>query len=164
MRKVAIAIVVTLMLTGCAASSGGSSSAGSSFEFATLEDPGNGIVYVYRPAIKRFKHAGQWPAALVNGSSIGTLRYEGSLVSELPPGQHELRVTSASPDANGWQFHDRHTKFLIKAGETRYFRLIITFDPNEDKILSGPIEPLVFLQPVDADEARHEIYQTTRYN
>ncbi len=142
----------------------GSAAAADYFEPTPIATPGMAMVYVYRPAASnpgkkplRFKY----PEVLVDGQSVGFLRYKQYLAVEVDPGKREFLVTGLTKGAN-WEPRDRKYTLSVEAGESYFMRFRVEFDTARMSLGSFTGQYLIHLHPVDRTDAVYEIRHTKK--
>lgn len=83
---------------------------------------------VYRPRQRVHRKIDIYPDVLLDGTSLGGLRYNGFLVYPTAPADAELLITGQGKQASGWIFPDRSLSIRLKAGQTLYVRLIVHYE------------------------------------
>lgn len=135
------------------------------FTPTAASDPANTVLYVYRPAatspglMKPLKF--DYPDVQIDGRSIGVLKYDEYLVSELTPGAHKLTITGLTTIAKGWSERDIEHTIPANRGKQAFMKLQVEYDT--DQMTIGQLGPryTIKLIPVDADDAIYEIRNTT---
>ena len=122
-------------------------------------DTGSGLLIIYRP---RAPNPGsqplrnQYPEIQLDEQSIGLLRFNEMLRLEVPPGDHDLRVTGLTTAAR-WKQRDitRHVK--ITPGEKKFFRLNVLYNVDEIRLLKRGTKYNVSLVSVKENDAIYEL-------
>lgn len=133
------------------------------FDPTPIATAGNSMVYLYRPAASnpgKKPLVTSYPEILVDGDSMGMLKYNRYLALELPPGEHEFVATGLTPDAR-WEPEDRSYTLNTKAGERYFMRFRVEYNTDAMTIGSFRGQYLIHLHPVDESEAVYEIRHTS---
>lgn len=125
------------------------------YEPPTAKDPNNGLLVLYRPKQSWRAAAKRYPDVLMNGASIGTLKYNGFLLYEAPPGQHQLRITGLSKNANKWDFKDRDRAIRFEQGATRYVQVVVRFDDSSNSLGNPGMSHTLHVSSARAEDARY---------
>jgi hypothetical protein len=125
---------------------------------AKPKDPNNALVYIYRTKQDYRAKSRSWPAVFLNEIAVGSLKYDGYLVAEVPPGEHLLSATGLSKASRGWDFADKEMKFSVESGHVRFFQLTAKYDPASNTMLGGRMEFMVYLTPMDHEDAKYDMY------
>jgi hypothetical protein len=143
-----------IFLTACGA---GQSAKGPEmgYELPTAKDPNNGLLLVFRPKQAWRAAAKRYPEVLVDGVAIGSLKYNGYLVFEAPPGQHQLLITGLSNQANKWDFIDRDVPVSLKQGTTTYIQVVARFDDKSNTLGNPGMGHQLSVSSVRKDDARY---------
>ncbi len=147
-----------LLLSACAATVG-------HFTPAVASNPNDTVFYIYRPAatspglMKPLKY--DYPDVLIDGKSIGVLKYDEYLVTELAPGAHTITITGLTSAATGWA--DRDIQQEIPQGQNKqvFMKLNVEYDLNEMNLGQLGAKYIIRLNPVEAENAIYEIRDTT---
>ena len=129
-------------------------------------NPDNTVFYLYRPAattpglMKPLKY--DYPDVLVDGKSIGVLKYDEYLVTELPPGPHTVTITGLTTAASGWAERDIERAIPQSAGKQVFMKLQVEYNLDEMHLGQTGAKSLINLLPVDAADAPYENRNTTR--
>jgi hypothetical protein len=134
------------------------------FSPATATDPNNTVLYVYRPAastpglMKPLKF--DFPDVLVDGKSIGVLKYDEYLVTEITPGAHTITITGLTTAASGWA--ERNIEQVIPAGQNKqvFMKLRVEYDLDDMSLFQPGAKYSIHLIPVDFENAQYEIRNT----
>jgi hypothetical protein len=129
-------------------------------------NPDNTVLYVYRPAattpglMKPLKY--DYPDVLIDGTSVGVLKYDEYLVTQLAPGAHTITITGLTAAASGWS--PRDIKQAIPPGNNKeiFMRLKVEYDVNEMNLGQPGAKYIIQLAPVEPENAIYEIRNTTR--
>lgn len=143
--------LATALITGCANSD--------YFEPTALTDPSKAMVYIYRPGGSnpgKKPLITSYPEMLVDGESVGMLKYKKYLAVELAPGKREFVATGLTRDAR-WEPKDRKYTLNIEAGKSYFMRLRVEYNTDHMTIGSFRGQYLIHLHPVDESEAVYEI-------
>lgn len=149
-----------LLLAGCLAATLLTGCQGSSyFDPTPLANPGNAIVYLYRPAAtnpgkKPLRLS--YPEVMIDGKSAGFLKYNEYLSLEVPPGKRQFVLTGLTRDAK-WEPEDRTYTLEVAAGQTYFMRYRVEFDVNNMSLGTFSGQYLIHLHPVERDEAIYQI-------
>ena len=136
------------------------------FEPQQASNPTNGMVYIYRPEADNPGRAPlkySYPEILIDGQSIGTLKYERHLVTELSAGEHHIRITGLTKKAN-WEARDIEQDMTLSAGEIKYLKLDVRFNMNEMNLGQPGPKYIIFLTPISPQDAIYEIRETKAAN
>jgi hypothetical protein len=164
MKKVAISLaflanaIALLMLSACSHTVG-------KFTPAVASDPQNTVFYIYRPEptqsslMKPLKF--DYPDVLIDGKSIGALKYNEYLVTELTPGAHELTITGLTDVSSGWSERDIKRTIPANRSKLEYMKLQVEYDTNKMTLDTLGPKYKIFLMPVDGEDAKYEIRNTT---
>jgi len=113
-------------------------------------------VYVYWPG-QTWRERGQSSLELrVDGAPMGILRYKRYIPLEIPPGNHEFRLTGESAEAN-WKGRDQAFELKLKPGEVLYARLLIKYDQQKNTWTNPGMSYVVQFLPRNPREARLEM-------
>jgi hypothetical protein len=134
------------------------------FSPTVATDPNNTVLYVYRPAasspglMKPLKF--DYPDVLVDGKSIGVLKYDEYIVTELTPGAHKITITGLTTAASGWA--ERDIEQSIPAGQNKqvFMKLQVEYDIQDMSLLQPGAKYSIHLIPVAFDNAQYEIRNT----
>ena len=149
-------LLAVALLSGCANSD--------YFEATPIATPGNGMVYIYRPAATnpgKKPLTMSYPEVLIDGESAGFLKYKEYLAIELPPGEHEFRVTGLTREAR-WAPKDRSYTLTVEPDTEYFMRFRVEFDTARMSIDSFRGQYLIGFHPVDPTEAIYEIRHTDK--
>ena len=132
------------------------------FAPAPPANPDNAVVYLYRPAATnpgKKPLTTRYPEILVDGNSVGMLRYKEHLRVELPPGTHEFVATGLTPNAR-WEPQDRRYGLTLEPGDVKYLRFRVEF--NTDKMSIGTFrgQYIINLHAIAESEAIYQIRET----
>lgn len=132
------------------------------FEPQQAADPANGVVYIYRPdgnnpGREPLKYS--YPDILLDEQSIGTLKFNKYLVTELKAGEHHIRITGLTKKAN-WEPRDIEQEMTLAAGEIKYLKLDIRFNMSQMNLGQPGPKYTIFLTPVSPQDAIYEIRET----
>ena len=154
MRYIFLLLILPLLVsaTGC-------TSYGKSIDVASAAGPGEVVVYIYRPVTQWRPKTREYPEVLVDGNSVGLLKYKHYIQLSLPPGEHKLKLTGLT-EASRWSFHDSEHTLRLVPGEAAYYRLQVTFDENSNNIGNPGMDYNVYFGPVRAEEAVYEMRDT----
>lgn len=142
-------LVVVVLLSGCQTTV-------VPFTPKAAEDAGNALVYVYWPGQRWAEKSGESPEIQLDGVPVGVLRYKTYLQLEVAAGEHELRMTGASDDAD-WDGKDQYFNTPLKRGEVKYVRLLIKYDQNSNNLSEGLMSHVVQFLPRSEGQARIEM-------
>jgi len=143
--------VLAVVVAGCQSSS--------YFDPTPLANPDNAIVYLYRPAAtnpgkKPLRLS--YPEVMIDGKSAGFLKYNEYLPLEVVPGKRQFVLTGLTRDAK-WEPEDRTYTLKVEAGETYFMRFQVEFDVNNMSLGTFTGQYLIYLHPVERDEAIYQI-------
>lgn len=155
--KIAFTLLVSILLVACQGAKG-PEYANEPYMQAKPQDPNNALVYIYRTKQAYRAKSRSWPAVFLNEQALGSLKYEGYLVAEVPPGEYVLSTTGLSKASRGWDFADKESKFTLESGHVRFFQLTAKYDPASNTMLGGRMEFLVYLTPMEHEEAKYDMY------
>lgn len=162
MKKISIRFASLLMFSILGACSNNPGQ----FTPAQVVNPNMGILYLYRPAptnpglMKPLKF--DYPDVVVDGKSIGVLKYNEYLVTELPPGEHTMNITGLTATASGWAERDIERTFTVSIDEPTFMKLHVGYDLNEMKLGQPGAKYIIRLIPVSEEDAKYEIRSTNR--
>ncbi|MCB1688400.1 MAG: hypothetical protein KDI33_07940 [Halioglobus sp.] len=128
-------------------------------------NPDNAVFYIYRPAastpglMKPLKF--DYPDVLVDGKSIGVLKYDQYLVTELAPGAHNITITGLTTASSGWAARDIEQAFQVSPGTQVFMKLQVEYDMEKMNLGELGAKYIINLLPVDSEDARYEIRNTT---
>jgi hypothetical protein len=147
--------MLTVVVSGCTGSS--------FFEPTTLQNPENAMVYIYRPAATnpgKKPLTLSYPEIMVDGMSVGFLKYKEYLPLELAPGKRDFVVTGLTRDAK-WELRDSSYKLKVEPGKSYFLRYRVEF--NVDKMSIGTFKGqyLTGFSPIDETDAVYEIRHTS---
>jgi hypothetical protein len=134
------------------------------FDPTPIATSGNAMVYVYRP---KGTNPGKkpltlsYPEVMVDGNSVGFLKYNEYLALEMAPGKHEFLATGLTPDAK-WEPKDRNYTLDVKSGESYYMRFRVEFNTAKMSLGSFKGQYIITLNPVNPTDAIYEIRHTSR--
>lgn len=153
-----VVLVCSLLLGSCANSD--------YFDPPSLADPGNAMVYLYRPAATnpgKKPLRTSYPEVMVDGKSRGFLKYNQYLPLELAPGKRQFVLTGLTRDAR-WEPEDRTYTLKLEPGKTYFMRFRVEFDVDNMSLGTFTGQYLIYLHPVDREEAIYEIRHTAKGN
>jgi hypothetical protein len=147
------------MLTSCSQSVG---------RFAPSEatNPNNTVFYIYRPeastpgVMKPLKF--DYPDVLIDGKSIGVLKYDEYLVTEITPGKHTVTITGLSNVSSGWAERDINQAINVGAGGQVFMKLKVEYDLRKMNLGQPGAKYIIQLIPVGEEDAKYEIRNTNR--
>ena len=142
---------------------GGCSSPGH-FEPTPIAQPGDAIVYLYRPAASNPGAKPlllSYPEVMVDDKSYGVLKYSSYLAIELPPGKHEFRLTGLTKNSK-WEPKDVNYSIELQAGETAYLKFRVEFNTAEMGLFEFGPKYIINLNPVAESAAIYEIRDTKK--
>ena len=134
------------------------------FEPTPIAQPGNAMVYLYRPAAS---NPGMkplylsYPEVMVDGTSHGFLKYSHYLAIELPPGKHEFRLTGLTKEAK-WEPRDVDYSIDLKPGEKVFLDFKVEYNTAEMNLLEPGPKYIIRLNRVPESQAVYEIRDTTK--
>jgi hypothetical protein len=151
--------IAILLLSACTQTVG-------HFTPAVAANPENTLFYIYRPAasskglMKPLKY--DYPDVLIDGKSIGVLKYDQYLVTELTPGAHTITITGLTTAAKGWA--DRDIKQTLPNSQSKqvFMKLQVEYDLDEMNLGEPGAKYIIQLLPVESDNAQYEIRNTTQ--
>lgn len=149
--------IASLILSACTQTVG-------HFSPTVANNPNNTVFYIYRPAadtpgvMKPLKY--DYPDVLIDGKSIGVLKYDEYLVTELTPGTHNVTITGLTTASKGWA--DRDINQVIPASQNKqvFLKLQVEYDLDEMNLGQPGAKYNIQLIPVDAENAQYEIRNT----
>lgn len=149
--------IVILLLSACTQTVG-------HFSPTVASNPNNTVFYIYRPAastpgvMKPLKY--DYPDVLIDGKSIGALKYDSYLVTELTPGAHNITITGLTAASGGWA--DRDIEQVIPTSQSKqvFMKLQVEYDLDEMNLGQPGAKYNIQLMPVDAENAIYEIRNT----
>jgi hypothetical protein len=153
--KILFATLALLILSGCPNTA--------YFEPTPIAQPGEAMVYIYRPEAtnpgkKPLRLS--YPEVMMDGNSVGFLKYNGHLAVEVAPGEHEFVVTGLTRDAK-WEPKDRKYTLEVEAGESYFMRFRVEFDTAKMSLGTFRGQYIISFHPVDETEAIYEIRHTS---
>jgi len=157
-RSLLLGAATLLVLGGCTQTVG-------HFTPTAASHPDGTVFYIYRPEasspglMKPLKF--DYPEVLIDGRSIGVLKYDEYLVTELTPGEHTLRITGLTSAAHNWA--ERDIERVIRTGQDKqvFMKLSVEYDTQDMTIAQLGPRYTIALVPVDAGDALYEIRNTT---
>jgi hypothetical protein len=150
--------ILSLMMSACTQTVG-------HFTPTVAANPENTVFYVYRPAattpglMKPLKF--DYPDILIDGNSIGALKYDQYLVTELTPGPHNITVTGLTTTAKGWADRDIEQAIPVNQGKQVFMKLLVEYDIDDMNLGQTGPKYIINLIPVDSENAKYEIRNTT---
>jgi len=123
---------------------------------------GEATLIVYRTKIKGIliqPMRRSYPDLILDGSSVGVLKYKKHRIIPIKAGKHHLKVTGLTDKAK-WDQRDKELAFNINPGETKYLKINIQYDIDEMNKLTTMNKRAVYITPVDADDAVYEVRDT----
>lgn len=133
------------------------------FEPAPVADSGKAMVYVYRPAATTPGPArplwNSYPEIMVDGESVGFVKYNRHLPVEVAAGEREFLLTGLTPDAR-WAPKDLKYKLKTEPGGTYYLRLRVEFDTDKMSLGTFKNQYIINFHPVEGEDAIYEIRHT----
>jgi hypothetical protein len=155
-RLALLSILALTALAGCANTD--------YFDPTPIATSGNAMVYMYRPEAtnpgkKPLRLS--YPEVMVDGNSLGFLKYNEYLALEMAPGKHEFLATGLTPDAK-WEPRDRNYTLDVKPGESYYMRFRVEFDTAKMSLGSFKGQYVITLNPINPTDAIYEIRHTSR--
>jgi hypothetical protein len=136
------------------------------FTPTVASNPNDTVLYLYRPAattpglMKPLKY--DYPDVLIDGKSIGVLKYDEYLVTELAPGAHTITITGLTTAASGWSPRDIKQAIPPSQGKEVFMRLKVEYDLDEMNLGQPGAKYIIQLAPVEPENAIYEIRNTTR--
>lgn len=134
------------------------------FDPSPTAQPGKALVYVYRPAAN---NPGKkplrlsYPEVMVDGQSMGFLKYNKYLALELEPGKQEFVITGLTKDSK-WEPKDRKYTLNVEADKSYFMRFSVEFDTARMSLGSFTGQYIITFHPVDQSEAVYEIRHTQK--
>jgi hypothetical protein len=128
------------------------------------KNPENTVFYIYRPAattpglMKPLKF--DYPDILIDGTSIGVLKYDQYLVTELTPGTHTITVTGLTTAASGWAERDIERAIPASRNKQEFMKLQVEYDTEQMTLDQLGAKYTIQLMPVDGNDAKYEIRNT----
>ncbi|RLA56188.1 MAG: hypothetical protein DRQ65_03390 [Gammaproteobacteria bacterium] len=154
--KMLFATLALLTLNGCPNTA--------YFEPTPIALPGEAMVYIYRPEAtnpgKKLLRL-SYPEALMDGESVGLLKYNKHLALEVAPGEHEFVVTGLTRDAK-WEPKDRKYTLKVEAGKSYFLRFRVEFDTAKMSLGTFTGQYIITFHPVDETDAVYEIRHTSK--
>jgi hypothetical protein len=134
------------------------------FSPTVASDPNNTVFYLYRPeattpgVMKPLKF--DYPDVLIDGKSIGVLKYGEYLVTELTPGAHSITITGLTTASSNWA--ERDIKQVIPASQEKqvFMKLQVEYNVAEMNLAQLGAKYIIRLLSVDAENAQYEIRNT----
>jgi len=141
----------------------GSCSSPGHFEPVLSEDADAASLYIYRPksdnpGVQPLRRS--YPDMILDGRSIGVLKFKKYRTVSIEPGKHTLTATGLTKNSN-WKPVDKKLVFQIQPGETKYIKLDVRYNMREMKVIQSGAEYLIYLTPMNAESAIYEIRQTS---
>lgn len=133
------------------------------FEATAIDTPGNAMLYIYRPAASnpgKKPLTLSYPEVMINGDSVGFLKYKEYLALEVEPGQKELRMTGLTREAK-WKPRDVNYKLTVEAGESYFMRFGVEFDVDKMTLGSFRGQYIITFHPIAESDAVYEIRDTS---
>ncbi|ARN73144.1 DUF2846 domain-containing protein [Oceanicoccus sagamiensis] len=147
-RSLFLLFSVAAILWGCQAT-------GSYYKEEKLAQ-GTGAIYIYRPNIGLNGKALESPEVFIDGVSLGILDADGYQFVVLPAGEYPIRITGLTENAD-WSFRDIKRSLKVKPGTHNFYRLMVRYDPKSNVLGKPGMDHLLFLTPVEPDDAIYEI-------
>jgi hypothetical protein len=149
--------IALLLLSACTQTVG-------HFSPTVASDPNNTVLYIYRPeattpgVMKPLKF--DYPDVLIDGKSIGVLKYGEYLVTELTPGAHSITITGLTTASSNWA--ERDIQQVIPASQNKqvFMKLQVEYNVDEMNLAQLGAKYIIRLLPVDAENAQYEIRNT----
>jgi hypothetical protein len=153
--------VFLVAVTGVA----GCSSGNAVFKPTPLQTAENAMVYLYRPEASspgvakplRFSY----PEVFVDDKSFGAIEYNRYLSMELPPGEHQLKLTGLTAGAKDWEIRDIKQKVSLSPGESKFMRFRVEYNTSQMNVGQPKAQYHILLIPLAEEEALYEIRHTT---
>ncbi len=154
--RLSVPFFILLLLSACGA---GQSAKGPAlgYDLPSASNPANGLLLIYRPKQSWRAAARQYPEVRIDGTPIGSLKYNGYLQFEASPGQHQLTLTGLSEEASRWDFKDRSVPVTLRAGETTYVQVVARFDETSNTLGSPGMGHELQLTLVGEEQARYSL-------
>ena len=152
--KLLFALLALLTLSGCPNTA--------YFEPTPIAQPGKSMVYIYRP---KGTNPGKkpltlsYPEILMDGNSVGFLKYNEYVALEVEPGAHQFLATGLTRDAK-WAPKDLSYNLTVEPGKSYFMRFRVEF--NTEKMSLGTFrgQYIIHFHPVDEADAVYEIRHT----
>lgn len=128
-------------------------------------NPENTVLYLYRPEpnqpglMKPLKF--DYPDVLVDGKSVGVLKYNEYLVTELSPGAHKITITGLTPTSKGWSERDIERTIPANRSKQEFMKLQVEYDTEKMTLDQLGAKYIIHLTPVAEGDAKYEIRNTT---
>lgn len=128
-------------------------------------NPNNTVFYIYRPEaaapslMKPLKF--DYPDVLIDGNSIGVLKYDQYLVTELAPGTHTVTITGLTTTSKGWAERDIEETISASQGGQVFMKLQVEYDTQHMTLDQLAPKYIIKLLPVSGEDAQYEIRDTT---
>ena len=151
-----LSLLALACLTGCVSSS--------FFEPTPLANPANAMVYIYRPAATnpgKKPLTMSYPEVMLDGASVGLLKYNEYLALEVTPGQREFLVTGLTRDAK-WEPRDRSYTLKVESGKSYFLRYRVEFDTAKMSLGTFKGQYIINFQPVNETDAVYEIRDASK--
>ncbi|RLA46122.1 MAG: hypothetical protein DRR06_05730 [Gammaproteobacteria bacterium] len=121
-----------------------------------------GVLYIYRPkadnpGVQPLRYS--YPDMILDGESVGVLKFKTYKHLRLRPGKHLLKATGLTEQAS-WEEKDKELQFDIQPGEIKYLKLSVQYNLSEMDLLQPGARYLLYITPVDAKAALYEIRDT----
>jgi len=154
--KTLFALLALLTLSGCPNTA--------YFEPTPVAQSGKAMVYIYRPEAtnpgkKPLRLS--YPEVMMDGNSVGFLKYNEHLAVEVAPGEHEFVVTGLTRDAK-WEPKDLSYSLQVNAGESYFLRFRVEFDTAKMSLGTFKGQYIINFHPVDETDAVYEIRHTSK--
>lgn len=159
MHKLSVVTVlfITAVLSACQPARG-PQHAPEAYQVLAPKDPNNALVYIYRKEQDWAAKSGSWPAVFLNQQLVGSLKYKGYLMAEVPAGEYVLSATGLSKSSRRWDFADKEAKFTLQPGHVRFFQLTAKYDQSSNTMLGGRMKFLVYLTAMEHEDAKYDMY------
>ena len=89
------------------------------------------------------------------------MKYNEYLPLEVPLGKRQFVLTGLTPDAK-WEPQDRTYTLKVEAGQSYFMRFQVEFDVNNMSLGTFTGQYLIYLHPVERDEAIYQIRHSSQ--
>ena len=97
---------------------------------------------------------------MVDGQSVGFLKYNEYLAVEVAPGKRDFLVTGLTRGAK-WEPRDLSQALDVDAGQSYFLRYRVEFDINKMNLGTFKSQYIINLTPVSETDAVYEIRHTS---
>ena len=134
------------------------------FEAVAPSTPERAVLYLFRPeasnpGMQPLRFA--YPDILIDGKSVGMLKFDSHFYVDLAAGSHQVRVTGLTQGAD-WEPRDIQQTISLEPGEVKYLKLDVGYQLDEMVLGESGAKYRINLIPVSAEQAVYEIRTTSR--